>query len=381
VTESGSSRTSGFFERAGLITVSVLVFFLLAEGITRIVDAIVNDVPVFGADKDGVLYSEHPFLYLAPRPNARYDKFVINSRGFRGREFEIPKPPGTFRILTLGGSAAWDTDVSGTDATWAAQLEDRLNERRPPGVQRFEVVNGGVPGYNSAESFMNFVWRGLPIDPDAVIVYQGYNDFKPNRFPDFKPDYSHFRIRDHSTMRALSRKFRFLHHMRRWLVRLKFNDQQAYDEVTEPGIRAFQDNLRRIVVLARDRGIQPLLSTYAMSVSAENREQHPEKFSGLERYLVTLTFEGVLDAHRRYNQAVRELARELSVPLADIDAAVPRDFEHFNDHCHFEDPGSRRAAEAFAEVVLTAFDLGGEAAAGATAADPPAVGAPAVDAP
>jgi lysophospholipase L1-like esterase len=352
--QKGGDQADGnrFFSRAGKMVVSVLVVFLVAEGITRLLDTIFNDVPLIGLDEDSVLYMEHPYFYKVPQPGARFERYEVNKHGFRGREFELPKPSGVYRVLILGGSSAWDSNVSGTDATWAAQLEDLLKERRitNPGL-RYEVVNGGVPGHNSAESLMNFIWRGLPIDPDAVLVYHGYNDFKPNRFPGFQSDYSHFRTRDNTIMRALAKKCRILYHIRRWISRTKPKTDKKYDVATQPGIDAFTENLRKIAELAKNRGIQPLFATFAMPITMENRQSHPGKFRGIDKYLVGLSFVGAIDAHKKYNAAIKQLGRELTVPVADVDAAIPRDFEHFTDHAHFTDKGSALMAKELVKII------------------------------
>ncbi|MFO8070340.1 MAG: GDSL-type esterase/lipase family protein [Polyangia bacterium] len=340
-------KISGFFERIGMIVFTLTFFFLLVESCTRVAD-IARGNPLLGANQQEALFENHPYLLKTPRPGAEFNRYHVNSRGFRGAEFELPKPKGTIRLLTLGGSGTWDPRNE-DDETWSAQLQRMLNERSGEEV-RYEVINGGVPGYNSAESLMNFIWRGAHVDPDGVLVYQGYNDFKPNREPGFEPDYSHFRDRDASLARRIVRSSRFLYYFSRWLPqRGRLGD--AYDEVTRPGIEAFSRNLRNIVVLARDRDIVPLLATYGMSVTRENHEKHPEKLDGLARHLPRLTVEGVIDAHRKYNRAVRELGELAEVPVADVAAAVPQDFEHFGDHCHYTKKGARLVAETLAPLV------------------------------
>jgi lysophospholipase L1-like esterase len=340
-------RISGFFERIGTIVFTLVIFFLLVEGCTRVID-LGRGNPLFGANEKSVLFQDHPYLIKVPRPDAEFEKYHVNSRGFRGAEFDLPKPPGTIRLLTLGGSGTWDPRNE-DDETWSAQLQRMLNERAGEGV-RYEVVNGGVPGYNSAESLMNFVWRGAHVDPDGVLVYQGYNDFKPNREPGFEPDYSHFRDRDTSMMRRLIQTSRFLYYCTRWIAP-QGRHENAYDEVTPPGVEAFTRNLRDIAVLARDRGIVPLLSTYGMSVTEENQRKHPGKLAGLARHLPQLTVAGTIDAHREYNRAVEELGKRVGVPVADVAAAVPQDFEHFGDHCHYTNRGARLVAETLAPLV------------------------------
>lgn len=361
------SRLSRFFERVGLAVCALVLFFVLAEVVARAVDRFVHGVPFFAAGTLTELYVDHPYLGSIPRPGARFGVYEVNSLGFRGREVALPKPAGVFRILTLGGSSTWDQTVSGTDATWAAQLEDRLNATRAPDDPRFEVVNGGVPGYNSAEDVMNFLWRGVYVEPDAVIVYQGYNDYIPNRWPGFRPDYAHFRHRTRTLSALLAERSRFLHWFRQALLQAGGPRGEVYDEVTAPGIAAYQENLRRIAVLARARGIQPLLSTFAVAVTEENLRTDPDKLAQVPRNMEVLSFRGVMDAHEKYNQAVRAVATELGVPLADIDAGVPPTFEFFADHCHFTDAGSRRAAAVFADAVRAHLDVRRTAPPAATA--------------
>jgi len=340
-----------FFGLTGRIVVTVLVVLLSAEVITRVIDFAVSDVPLIGLDEDNTLYREHPYLYKVPIANARFEKYEVNAHGFRGRAFKVPKPAGVFRILTLGGSSTWDSNVSGTDKTWSAQLEDLLNAERRAGAPKFEVVNGGIPGHNSAESVMNFVWRGLPIQPDAVITYQGYNDYKANRFPGFKSDYSHLRTRDHSLSRALSQTSRLFYHLRRFLTRRKPKTTKKEDKVTQPGIDAYTDNLRKIAVMARDRGIQPMFTTFAMPLTEENAKTHRNRFRGLHKYLVSLTIAGASDAHKKYNSAVQKLGSKMGVPVVDTDGALPKDFDHFTDHTHFTDRGSSVMAATLAKAV------------------------------
>jgi lysophospholipase L1-like esterase len=345
-------ETDRFFGRAGRIAVSFLVIMILAEMITRTIEFVANDVPIIGLDESATLYREHPFIYKVPIPNARFERYEVNEHGFRGRPFEVPKPHNTYRILTLGGSSTWDSNVSGTDATWSAQLEDILNANGGHKTTRFEVVNGGVPGHNSAESVMNFMWRGLPIQPDTVIIYQGYNDYKANRFPGFKSDYSHFRTRDNSLIRAMSEKSRVVYHLRRFVMRKKPKSITKEDQVTQPGIDAYTDN-RKIVELARSRNIHVIFSTFAMPLTDDTVKNHRQKFRGLDAYLAALSMRGARHAHRKYNQAVKVLGLNLKVPVVDANSAIPKDFQHFTDHTHLTDLGSSLMAEVMAKTVIS----------------------------
>jgi hypothetical protein len=138
--------------------------------------------PVVADDREvhsfGELIRRHPddrIVYeLRPGTRARYlgQPVRINALGMRDDETSVRKPPGRFRILALGDSHLFGWAV-GQDDSFAQQLEQRL-EALAPG--RFEVLNAGVPGYNTV---MEARYLELNVDalaPDLVLVHYVDND-------------------------------------------------------------------------------------------------------------------------------------------------------------------------------------------------------------
>ena len=95
------------------------------------------------------------------------NRIHINSLGLRDREFSIAKPPGVFRVLVLGDSFAEGKQVA-FEETFAKQLERALGVRFPR--RRWEVVNGGVSGYGTADEIKLFELLGSALQPDLVIL-------------------------------------------------------------------------------------------------------------------------------------------------------------------------------------------------------------------
>lgn len=96
----------------------------------------------------------------------------INSQGLRDREYPLVKPPNTFRILAIGDSLTFGAGVTQTE-TYAKRLEAMLNERLRDGDMRFDVLNAGVPGYNTSQELIHLKEVGLKFDPDLILV--GFN--------------------------------------------------------------------------------------------------------------------------------------------------------------------------------------------------------------
>ena len=58
-----------------------------------------------------------------------------------------------------------------------------------------------------------------------------------------------------------------------------------------------------------------------------------------------------------YNARIREVAEERGVRFVDLDAAVPKDLEHFYDDCHYTAQGNQRVAAALSEALLREGEL------------------------
>jgi len=116
-------------------------------------------------------FAYEPNKSLHAESGGRIFQVTINSRGFRSPEVLVPKPPGTFRIVCVGGS----TTVEGftDDTTYPALLQKRLEERYGTGV--FEVVNAGVSGMRAADELRKLP-EYLALEPDLLLEYNGIND-------------------------------------------------------------------------------------------------------------------------------------------------------------------------------------------------------------
>jgi hypothetical protein len=105
-----------------------------------------------------------------------------NHAGFREREFEEAKPPGTYRIAVVGDSFTFGNGIRQED-----RYSDLLHMRLPA---RFEVLNFGTPGANTPEH-RNLVAGLLPrILPDFVLLQWYVNDMEDDDVrgrPTFEP--------------------------------------------------------------------------------------------------------------------------------------------------------------------------------------------------
>jgi hypothetical protein len=173
----GEPRKSLRSALLALITLSVgcVLGILTAEFAVRILapQALVSDVIM-----------EDPEVDYRLRPNARgrmtspeYSAEIrINSLGFRGAEIPAAKKPGVVRVLFLGDSFMFGHGLAENE-TLPFFVGQELERTRP---EKFEVVNGGVYGYSTADELNLFKKFGAPLGLDLVVTLFMSNDLADN---------------------------------------------------------------------------------------------------------------------------------------------------------------------------------------------------------
>lgn len=98
------------------------------------------------------------------RPHAVTGDIRINSHGFRDPERPVARTPGAYRILGIGDSFAFGS--RDPDGIYLRVLEARLLAEG----RRVEVINTGVPGYNTLQEITHLRRFGLQFQPDLVLL-------------------------------------------------------------------------------------------------------------------------------------------------------------------------------------------------------------------
>ncbi len=132
--------------------------------------------------------SEHRKLIYQLRPNMkvthREQKVTTNSHGWRDREYPKAKAPGVVRVVGIGDSNMYGWGVpQGKD--FLSVLEQMLNKEYGS-KRKWEVINTGVPGYNTYMKVESLRARSVAFGPDVVIMQHTINDLL---LPEFVYEY------------------------------------------------------------------------------------------------------------------------------------------------------------------------------------------------
>ena len=296
-----------------------------------------------------------------------------DERGFRGEPFPDRKPPGEYRIVCMGGSTTYTTFVPEPGLAYPAQLQRALRDRGYEGVR---VINAGVAGYTTYETLVSFLLRVRQLDPDLVILYHGINDvlarlvWPPSAYRGDNSGYmaAGGRWYESTPLTQRSNLARMVMLRLGWIdsandllanvappnpARMFWRFVHQVEEGTYPsGVFArtpvremlrrnrpvyFRRNLEHLVAVAAADGVQPVLATFAVSHEKQDR-------------FFTQPF---VDAVQEQNGVLREIGRELSVPVFDYAAVAPTDAEFYWDATHVLQEGARRKAELFADFLIS----------------------------
>jgi lysophospholipase L1-like esterase len=315
-------------------------------------------------------YLPHPYLNFTLNPAAAYfDERQFNERyRIRRKEPIRPRAGVAWRALVLGGSTTFGERTAREEDTWVYRLEQKVREAHGPG---YDVVNGGVGGYNIIENLIHYLLLLDALEPDVVVLYVGINDVHPRLMGDLRRDYSNSRLPwrgDEHTLpaanprlsplaiyrllmlrtlerRTLAHIYRFIQRpyppLREWPASLERNGTGVY--------RAHLANLVRLV-LAQGRQVVIVPQVFVPQAGNET--------------------DGVFVRGVAENNAVNEaVAREFGVPfLSPVATAFDR--SDLLDNCHFTVGGNEKMAallfpflEALAEPARDEKTRGAPAAA------------------
>ena len=305
-------------------------------------------------------WTPHQYLVYYPTPNYRKGQTFHNSLGYRNDEFPAEKPSNVYRIVALGGSSTYDVTIEDNKKTFTAQLEKLLKEQY--GYHNVEVINAGVPGYNSWEILVNLEFRVLDLDPDLVIIYEGTNDVHARLVEPsaYRGDNSGRRQRwqvppvplwEHSVLlRILSRMTNVTRQVSvddfvssptflswPYEYRLSENDVDPAKILKMNSPMYFQRNLENMVAIAKGHGIKVLLATWAYS-------PYLNDYASKDYYQ---------QGFQENNEVVKEVANRLHIPLFDFAAVMPQDARYWADGRHVNEAGALEKATLFAEFIHT----------------------------
>ncbi|HEB87124.1 MAG TPA: SGNH/GDSL hydrolase family protein, partial [Gammaproteobacteria bacterium] len=181
--------------------------------------------------------------------NVRY-----NSLGFREREFDTDKSPGTYRIAVIGDSFAYGQGIEEQER-FSNLLENWLNEQSAD--REYEVLNFARPGYETLDEIDVLEKTVLRINPDFVLLQWYINDVQGHESEKYEAGQS-LNLVPHR-LRRRSALFYLIHEQiaRFTSPGTSFDDYQVaeFGDEQSPASVAAKGTLQAFVRACKNRGI------------------------------------------------------------------------------------------------------------------------------
>ena len=275
------------------------------------------------------------------RPGARgmlHDSEVrINQLGFRGPEISARKGD-RFRIVALGESTTFGVTVEPGDRPWPEVLEDRIRRGFACEVP-VEVINAGVAGWTLANQRSRMESDILPLEPDLILSYHGYNGF-PWFFGNL-PGLPFLPV-----PRVPPRPSRLLERAEKGL-RLRQLRQRYAEELdasllpTDVLSTIYADEYRDLIAVTGANGALLALASFNMAVN----ERSPQDV--VDFYAASFPeVRSAILANQLHTRLLRQLARPPGVRFIDTAPGVDGEYRDlFIDLIHFTQAGRERLAD------------------------------------
>lgn len=272
------------------------------------------------------LYNHDPLLghILAPEQRAFTHSFPVttNSHGFRDREYPLVPTSGTVRILCLGDSLTFGDGVAVED-TYPKRLEAIL---QGSGGHKFEVINAGVPSYDTWQEITFFKAKGAQFEPRIVVLGFYGNDIVP------RPEVVKTSLSGDGTLKRkgfggvfpdevvhILKGSRFLLFLKDRIGKLinsiqpspEYRHQRALleglpDEFVEQGWQEVESSLKDMMELQRRHDFHFVIMGFPMAEQV--LREHPQA---------------------QYPARLKGIAEKLGIPFIDLQPAFKREFEGF----------------------------------------------------
>ena len=397
------SRVEPFVSRLTLVVVSIVIVFFVIEAaanywlwniatvddfntyasVNQIRSRYGDDIVVFEQRGNTRSHAPHHYLGYIPAPNFHRGENRHNHLGFRGDDVSAEKPEDTFRIVAVGGSTTYSVHVEDYRDSYPNLLNDYLHNA---GFDSVEVINAGVAGYSSYDNLISISFRVLPLEPDLIIIYQGFNDIdKRFVYPSARylgdnsgaeaPSISDRvmpGIWEYSTyLRILGIRAGYIHshgeldlhgnRMAQSNYSLEFKRQVnrgtypsgIFEEASAGKMLAdnppihFQRNLVTMLGISESHNVDVLLVTMVLS-----KDFHARTGSARGKFYSNEVLQSAMAQH---NDITRRIAESTETPLFDMAIEFPDDPALLTDGLHMNAEGNRVRAQLIGDFVVREF--------------------------
>lgn len=313
------------------------------------------------------LFYRHARLgHAMVRGTRYYDWVSVNPQGFRGPSVALERTPGVLRVMAIGGSTTFDSQVSRDSLAWPARLAEELRARRPD--RPVEVINAGVSGYTVLD---HILWNQTELRryrPHVVILYHGHNDLfgnlgrlarpiretaRPDAMPTVTP-WTEWLGRHSMLYAKVAEAVKLRAFFRRGDPATR--NQRVWEDTSsalDSATRRFEQDLLVLALALRSEGILVVMPEVVHVSGTATTPTDSGLARAWKRAVPFAPPHLVLGGFASYNAAIRRVALKTGssvIATAGFRLSGPRWYAD-GDPIHFNDSGAKRMASELADAL------------------------------
>ena len=209
-------------------------------------------------------------------PNSIYkfkDKIAeTNDNGFRDKNYPTIKAANTKRIIGLGDSGMFGWGV-GQEESYLSKLEAQLNQSDSI---NYEVINTGVPGYNTVME-VSVLENKIQMDQvDLVIIDFVHNDFELPSFIRKKPNF--WTLKKSYILLFIEENFIAKHQKQdKWLNLAPKDEKGLFESDPDKLPEEYKDMVGEKSFAEAMRRLKELSEEYGFEILVLHKERSPKK--------------------------------------------------------------------------------------------------------
>lgn len=284
-------------------------------------------------------------------------------RSRHGETYPLKKPSGTYRIVCFGDSTVESLRNFHLSRLHYPGLVQQQMRRVMPD-RAIEVINVGYQGHTTAHALVMLALHVQSWEPDLIFLTGNFNDLSATWFPHLTLDYSNLLTQpfylptlEPGPLDLLRHSSRLWQAIEKKAKRPSSLRRRSYGSAPSELAQAiYRRNLATFARMAQELGAETVFLTQPL----HRDEQRFVEFMKWHPYSANAEFplhEEFLLHHARFNDLMKETAREYGARSLDL-AALIRDDEHFFDFVHYTDEGLRRVAAEIGRFLVQEVELG-----------------------
>lgn len=347
-------------KRLSIALLSAFLFLLVLETAMQARSHIRNGQSILNAftaetryvvdEKTGLKVLRPNHVFLGSQVEMR-----TNSLGLRSPEIAPAKEAGVVRIAVVGASTVMGAYAATNEDTFSMRLGTLLGKTFPD--RRFEVINAGIAGYGLIEQSQMLEKIVLPLAPDIVIVYPGFNDFAAYCRSDSDKAIA---------VRKPKRSGLPIIEMPEWLLSIELLTKNTVGLRTPPvsssttrsvatlDLSDYRKKLDVLGSVALRSRIPFVFSTNARAYRPEQPLAEQQALSETARYYnPCFDLNGLHTLYDLHNTEIKSAAGRFGFSVVPLDQEIPGGRRYFIDASHFSNAGEQLAAERLLDLLVT----------------------------